>query len=152
MLSPMPGTHKALKYVFVLEWKMNKDFNALQLHSQQMGFPYQWVTPVNSNHLSHPEKNKCQNDSYRKRKKKIWHLYKIFKIFIIIQLQLSAFSSHPSTPAQPNPPPRLYPPPWFCPGVLYSTSCKPLSPLSPPHSPLAIVRLPIYNSQVLEAT
>ena len=29
-----------------------------------------------------------------------------FKIFIVIQLQLSAFSPHPSTPPQPNPPPR----------------------------------------------
>ena len=37
--------------------------------------------------------------------------------------------------------PCLHPPPWFCPCVLYSSSCKPLSPRSPPHSPLAIVRL-----------
>ena len=28
-----------------------------------------------------------------------------FKIFIVIQLQLSAFSPHPSTPPQPSPPP-----------------------------------------------
>ena len=28
-----------------------------------------------------------------------------FKIFIVIQLQLSSFSPHPSTPPQPNPPP-----------------------------------------------
>ena len=28
-----------------------------------------------------------------------------FKIFIVIQLQLSAFSPHPSTPPQPNSPP-----------------------------------------------
>ena len=27
------------------------------------------------------------------------------KIFIVIQLQLSAFYPHPSTPPQPNPPP-----------------------------------------------
>ena len=33
----------------------------------------------------------------------------------------------------------LHPPPWFCPCVLYSSSCNPLFPLSPPHSPLAIV-------------
>ena len=29
----------------------------------------------------------------------------------------------------------------FCPCVLYSSSYRPLSPVSPPHSPLAIVRL-----------
>ena len=33
------------------------------------------------------------------------------------------------------------PPTCFCPCVLYSSSCNPLSSLSPPHSPLAIVRL-----------
>ena len=40
--------------------------------------------------------------------------------------------------------PSLHPPPWFCPCVLYSTSCNPLYPLSPPPPPtpaLAIVRL-----------
>ena len=45
------------------------------------------------------------------------------------------------TPAKPTCLPILHPPPWFCPCVLYSSSCKPFSPLSPPHSPLAIVRL-----------
>ena len=30
---------------------------------------------------------------------------------------------------------------WFCPCVLYTSSCNPLFPLSPTHSPLAIVRL-----------
>ena len=71
------------------------------------------------------------------------HSVSFFKKFIVILLQLSAFSPHPSTPPQPIPPPspHLYPPPWFCPCVLYSSSCKPLSPLSPPHSPLAIVTL-----------
>ena len=34
--------------------------------------------------------------------------YFIFKIFIVIQLQLYAFSPHPSTPSQLNPPPSLY--------------------------------------------
>ena len=66
-----------------------------------------------------------------------------FLIFIVIQLQLSAFFSpffHP-TPAKPTSLPHLHPPPWFCPWVLYSSSCNPLSPLSPPHSPLAIVKL-----------
>ena len=37
--------------------------------------------------------------------------------------------------------PHLYPPPWFCPCVLYSSTYRPLSPLLPPHSPLAIVTL-----------
>ena len=65
------------------------------------------------------------------------------KIFIVIQLQLYAFSPHPSTPPQLNPPPspHLHPPPWFCPCVLYSSSCNPLLSLSPPHSPLTIVTL-----------
>ena len=49
-------------------------------------------------------------------------------------------SLHP-TPAEPSSLPHLHPPPWFCPCVLYSSSCKPLSSLSPPHSPLPIVRL-----------
>ena len=37
--------------------------------------------------------------------------------------------------------PSLHSPPWFCPCVLSSSSCNPLSSLSPPHFPLAIVRL-----------
>ena len=37
--------------------------------------------------------------------------------------------------------PCFYPPPWFCPWILYSSSWKPFSPLSLPLSPLAIVRL-----------
>ena len=44
------------------------------------------------------------------------------------------------TPAKPTSLPCLHPPSWFCPCVLYSSSWKPLSPLSPPHSPLVIVR------------
>ena len=46
-----------------------------------------------------------------------------------------------STPANPTSLPHLNPPPSFCPCVLYSRSWKPFSPLSPPHSPLAIVTL-----------
>ena len=46
-----------------------------------------------------------------------------------------------STPAKPTSLPCLHPPPLFCPCVLYSSSWKLLSPLSPPHSPLVIVRL-----------
>ena len=45
------------------------------------------------------------------------------------------------TPAKPTSLPCFHPPPWFCPCVLYSSSWKPFSPISPPHSPLAIVRL-----------
>ena len=47
---------------------------------------------------------------------------------------------HP-TPAKPPSLPHLHLPPWFCPCVLYSSSCNPLSSLSPPQSDLAIVRL-----------
>ena len=42
----------------------------------------------------------------------------------------------PPHPSQTHLPPPLHPPPWFCPCVLYSSSCNPLSPLSPPHSQL----------------
>ena len=52
-------------------------------------------------------------------------IYLFFKkIFIVIQLQLYAFSPHPSTPPQVNPPPSPTStlPPWFCPCVLYSSS------------------------------
>ena len=47
----------------------------------------------------------------------------------------------PPHASQPTSLPRLQTPPWFCPCVLCSSSCIPLSPLSTPHSPLAIVRL-----------
>ena len=73
-----------------------------------------------------------------------WCHFLIFqKIFIVIQLQLYAFSLHPSTPPQLNSPPSPTSTvhPWFCPCVLYSSSCNPLSSLSPPHSPLSIARL-----------
>ena len=53
-------------------------------------------------------------------------------------------SLHP-TPGEPTSLPHLHPPPWFCPCVLYSGSCNPLFPLSPPPAPpppaLAILRL-----------
>ena len=49
-------------------------------------------------------------------------------------------SLHP-TPAEPPSLPHLHPPPWFCPCVLYSSSCNPLSSLSRPHSPQPLVRL-----------
>ena len=46
-----------------------------------------------------------------------------------------------STPAKSTSLPCFPPPPWFCPCVLYSSFWKPISPLPPPHYPLAIVRL-----------
>ena len=56
-------------------------------------------------------------------------------------------SLHP-TPAEPTSFP--HPPPWFCPCVLYSSPCNLLSSLSPPHSPLTIVRLFLTSmSQVI---
>ena len=63
--------------------------------------------------------------------------------FIVIQLQLSAFSPHLSTPSLPNPPPS---PTSTLPldFVLVSFIVVPVNPpppTSPPHSPLAIVRL-----------
>ena len=49
-------------------------------------------------------------------------------------------SLHP-TPAKATSLPSLHPFHWFCLCVLYITSWKLLSPRSPPHSPLTIVRL-----------
>ena len=63
-----------------------------------------------------------------------------FYCYSITVVCLFSPSLHP-TPAEPTSLPHLHPPPWFCPCVLYSSSCNPLSSLSPPHSPLAIVRL-----------
>ena len=42
-----------------------------------------------------------------------------------------------STPAEPTSLPYPHNPPRFCPCVLYNSSCNPLFPLSPPHSPRA---------------
>ena len=47
----------------------------------------------------------------------------------------------PSHPSQTHLLPCPHPPPGFCPCVLYSSYRKPLFPPSPPHSPLAIVRV-----------
>ena len=60
------------------------------------------------------------------------------KNFIVIQLQLSAFSLHPSTPPQPKPPPFFTSSPTL--GFVHvSFIVVPVIPS--PHSPLAIVRL-----------
>ena len=64
----------------------------------------------------------------------------IFYCYSITVVCLFSPSLHPTpveTPSLPN----LHPSPWFGPCVLYSSSCNPLSSLSPPHSPLPIVRL-----------
>ena len=61
-----------------------------------------------------------------------------FNCYSITVVCLFSPSLHP-TPAEPTCLPHLYPPPWFCPCVLYSSSCNPLFPL-PPRTP-AIVRL-----------
>ena len=63
-------------------------------------------------------------------------------MFIVIQLQLSAFSSHPSPhPSQSHVPSLTSTLPLDF--VLVSFIVAPVNPLplSPPHSPLAIVRL-----------
>ena len=66
--------------------------------------------------------------------------FKKFYCYSITVVCLFSPSLHP-TLAEPTSLPHLHPPPWLCPCVLYSSSCNPLSSLSPPHSPLAIVRL-----------
>ena len=72
-----------------------------------------------------------------------------FKLFFFnfSQLQLSAFSPHPSTPPQPNPPPSPAST-LHLDFVLYS-SYRPHSPLSPPHYPLAIVTLFLISVSLL---
>ena len=64
----------------------------------------------------------------------------IFDCYSITVVWLFSPSLHP-TLAKPSSLPHFHPPPWFCPCVLYSSSCNPLSSLSPPHSPLSVVRL-----------
>ena len=84
------------------------------------------------------EKFKGLNASFRNGKVR----GKIALFFLIILLLFNYSCLHfLPTPAKSTSLPCFYPPPWFCPCVLYSNSCKPLSPLSPPHSPLAIVGL-----------
>ena len=69
-----------------------------------------------------------------------WLLFLFSLIFV--QVQFSAFSSHPGPSLQPSPSPSpVSIPPCYCPCVLYSSSWKPLSQLYSPHSHLAIVRL-----------
>ena len=63
-----------------------------------------------------------------------------FKKIILLLFNYSCLHFLP-TPDKPTFFLCFHPPPWLCPCVLYSSSCKPFSPLSPPCSPLAIVRL-----------
>ena len=70
-------------------------------------------------------------------------LKKNFKLLYCCSITVVCILSPPlyPTPAKPTSLPCFHPPLWFCPCVLYSSSWKPLSPLSLPPSPLAIVRL-----------
>ena len=70
----------------------------------------------------------------------LYSLFKNFYCYSITVVCIFSPSFYP-TPAKPTSLPHFHLPPWFSPCVLYSTSWKPLSPLSAPHSPLAIVRL-----------
>ena len=81
-------------------------------------------------------------ENYRKMSFSVAQLFKK-NFFTAVQLELSVFSPHPSppTPSKPTSLQCFHPPPWFCPCVLYSSSWKPFSPLSPLPFPLAIVRL-----------
>ena len=96
--------------------KLGKEFNS-------------WIYPNSTLKITIGESELCRPFSF----------FSLIYLFIFIQLQLSAFSPLPSTPPQPVPPPSPTSTPWVCPCVLYSSSWKSLSPLSPPHSPLAIV-------------
>ena len=82
--------------------------------------------------------------SFVSRKFLISSLISIFKknfyCYSITVVFLFSPSLH-TTPAEPTSRPHLHPPPWFCPCFLYSSSCNPLSSLSPPHSTQTIVRL-----------
>ena len=71
-----------------------------------------------------------------------WFIFFNFNFVLLFNYSFVPFLPIPPpqpswTPSLPN----LHPPPWFCPCVLYSSSYNPLSSLSPPHSPLPIVRL-----------
>ena len=66
----------------------------------------------------------------------------IYKFLLLFDYSCPHFLPIPPPHASRTPiHPHLYPPPWFCPCVLYASSCNPLSPLSPPHCPRTIVTL-----------
>ena len=66
---------------------------------------------------------------------RIWSSFFFIYCYSITVVCIFSPSLHP-TPAKHTSLPHLHPPLWFCPCVLYSSSCNPLSPLSPLHSPL----------------
>ena len=76
-------------------------------------------------------------------KASLFFFFSFFKIFYYSSITVIRISSPPlhATPDKPTFLPCFHSPPWFCPCVLYSSSWKPLSPLSLPPSPLAIIRL-----------
>ena len=78
----------------------------------------------------------------------LWYVFQVFffsyylVIYLFIYLLLLLFNYSclyflpilPPTPSKPTSLPCLHPSPWFCPCILYSSSCNPLSPLYPPQS------------------
>ena len=66
--------------------------------------------------------------------------FSFLKLFYCCSITVLCIFPQHSPPPQPNPPPLLPPFCLVCPCVLYSSSWKPFPPLSPPTSPLAIVR------------
>ena len=94
---------------------------------------HRWFTGPCAIHWAPPARVICWLFSF-------FFLILIFYCYSITVVCLFSPSLHP-TPAEHTSLPHLHPPPWFCPCVLYSSSCNPLSSLSPPHSPLTIVRL-----------
>ena len=70
-----------------------------------------------------------------------FHL-KLYVFIINLFLFLFSYNCLHFLPIPPPHPSQFHlPPPWFCPCALYSSSYRPLSLPSPPHSPLAIVTL-----------
>ena len=73
-----------------------------------------------------------------------------FLFFLIYFLLLFNYSCMPFLPFPPRTPAEPTSLPRFCPCVLYNSSCNPLFPLSPPHSPLATARqFPLSMSLVV---
>ena len=68
------------------------------------------------------------------------HSFFIYIFYLVTIVCIFSPSLHP-TQASPTSLPHFHPPPWFCPWVLHSSFYIPRSPLSPPHSPLAIITL-----------
>ena len=89
-------------------------------------------------------KEDTENTNYKnvKFKKKLFYCHSI-TVVCIFSPPLSP------TPAKSTSLPCFHPPSWFCPCVLYSSSWKAFSPLSPPPSPLAIVRLFLISMSVV---